>query len=800
MSQPAPSAHRAPDNLSLLAAVTHSSGGMHPLVGVGHHPPLPPQGHTAGPDRFASSASQALPNRSALHNSSEPPVASGSAALPDPTLASGTLSRTARKSTHLEDRSEDGFGEDGRPRKKSRQALSCGECKRRKIKRGQPDDCCWDEAKIDPEAQPFALAAEVDELRARLHRVEAFLNKLPPSLQSSFEELGAKSLGPLASREWTPAEREMSPALLAAVIDKRGSIKDEAPADSLGVLDNFIFELASKPTGVAAAETDPELTAWRTSILAPRVVYSSPATGAVLGLDLCFSQAELDQCIKQVYDRVYSLLPTPEKMLRAIDRFFYRVHWVFSLLHRETFLAEFDRFQEMLRAGRRYSVDPAWLAILFNVLSLGCEELDTAPDDGSPNTDAIYAEVGTPLHAAAVRMYLLSDPGGREQFRTIQSVALFASWTILSGGSFPRFASWLAEAIRTGHKLGLHLMTTDPENMPPDDPALPSGKNSQKRETALKVWGSLVFFDRLGGTGRYRSYLIHPDQNSAPPPSNCNWSDLSIEDWRLSPAPNSVVTDATLERHKYEMARLAGRTFDLLITRKEQPFNYGVIRELDRQYQELLDSMPDAFRHESISLEAEDPSLRSKRYIALQGAHNRLVRLHRPFLVKGWEPNSPFAYSSEACVRSAKVVVVCHTNNLRLNLDLTCGLRMLYSHSLSAATVLAAAIFHAIDTDASEPELQSLRDNYQLVLDIFSEKVQSIVRSRLLRSIISAARHLLAILKPVLLFPAVSTESSSDAEPAASLEKLPVALLPRQSRHSLKYGLVFSDQTILVSC
>lgn len=259
--------------------------------------------------------------------------------------------------------------------------------------RGQPDDCRWDEAKIDPEAQPFALAGEVEELRARLHRVEAFLNKLPPSLQSSFEELGAKSLGPLASREWTPAEREVSPALLAAVIDKRGSIKDEAPADSLGVLDNFIFELASKPTGVAAAETDPELTAWRTSILAPRVVYSSPATGAVLGLDLCFSQAELDQCIKQVYDRVYSLLPTPEKMLRAIDRvspsgtrignlpfttysrtqFFYRVHWVFSLLHRETFLAEFDRFQEMLRAGRRYSVDPAWLAILFNVshFSLG---------------------------------------------------------------------------------------------------------------------------------------------------------------------------------------------------------------------------------------------------------------------------------------------------------------------------------------------------------------------------------------------------------------------------------------------
>lgn len=39
--------------------------------------------------------------------------------------------------------------------------------------------------------------------------------------------------------------------------------------------------------------------------------------------------------------------------------------------------------------------------------------------------------------------------------------------------------------------------------MPPDDPAWPPGKNSLKRETALRLWGHLRFFD-------YLSACAHP--------------------------------------------------------------------------------------------------------------------------------------------------------------------------------------------------------------------------------------------------------------------------------------------------
>lgn len=54
------------------------------------------------------------------------------------------------------------------------------------------------DAKIEPDRQPFALVDDVDEMRERLSLLERFVNKLPPALTSqSFAELGIESMGPL---------------------------------------------------------------------------------------------------------------------------------------------------------------------------------------------------------------------------------------------------------------------------------------------------------------------------------------------------------------------------------------------------------------------------------------------------------------------------------------------------------------------------------------------------------------------------------------------------------------------------
>jgi hypothetical protein len=52
------------------------------------------------------------------------------------------------------------------------------------------------DAKIEPERQPFALSEDVEEMKERLVLLERFINKLPPALTAtSFAELGIEAMG-----------------------------------------------------------------------------------------------------------------------------------------------------------------------------------------------------------------------------------------------------------------------------------------------------------------------------------------------------------------------------------------------------------------------------------------------------------------------------------------------------------------------------------------------------------------------------------------------------------------------------
>ncbi|BGP15892.1 hypothetical protein JCM10213v2_003884 [Rhodosporidiobolus nylandii] len=667
----------------------------HPLAGVGYA--LPPQHPTA-------STSSAPPP---VYRAGSPAYSQAGSSSKANT---GQAGKKARRSSQGGAPADD---EDEQPKKKSKQSLSCGECKcDRKvpcsscIKRGAADACNWEDAKIEPEKQPFALCDDVDELKERLDLVERFLNTLPPTLKVSMRELGIKSFGTtpkndvpanqMAVDEYVDAEKQL------------GAIREGGPADSLGCLDTVLFsgDMLGVKSSTRLQERPAEFTAALTSIVAPRVLYTEPATSTNLGLDLCFSQEELDAARRTTLEKVYRLLPSKKECYELIRRYLLHMDWFFSLLHHATFEAEVKRFWEMVEAGRRYEVDPAWLALFYLVLALASDQSMQMSLNSPRSNPEDWAERGAALQAGAQKLLYLSDCHGKPQVRVIQCTVLIACWTVVSahGSEYGRFSSWLACAIRAAQKLGLHRLTDDRENMPADDAAWPPGKNAVKREGALRLWGFLTFFDHIAASARFKAYMIHPSQTTTPPPSNVNSYELSPTDWHVTAAPPSVLT----------------------------------ILEIDREYRDLLANMPDVFQQEHASLEEKDPMLRSKRYLALQGVHNRIVRLHRPFLVKGWD-NPKFASSTEACIKAAKVVLVSHHNNLDVNRNL----RMMYSHSLSAAIVLAADLFHAIDTGASDAETGSKREVLAMALEIFSETVQEKVASRHLRLIIASARSVL---------------------------------------------------------
>lgn len=141
-----------------------------------------------------------------------------------------------------------------------------------------------------------------------------------------------------------------------------------APPDSLGVMDNLLF-VTLKDKGVDGLQQpdNRDLTRMLTSIVAPRVVYTGPSVSSNLGLDPCFSQADLDAERLRVLDKVYAQLPNQRECKVSVDRYLTQFDWFFSILHHATWWAEYERFWEMYEQGRKYEVDPAWLAVLFLV-------------------------------------------------------------------------------------------------------------------------------------------------------------------------------------------------------------------------------------------------------------------------------------------------------------------------------------------------------------------------------------------------------------------------------------------------
>jgi len=268
----------------------------------------------------------------------------------------------------------------------------CAQCDRKVpctacLKRGDAEACNWEvrpfclecdrlcaadvlvcpqDAKIEPEKQPFALAVETDDLRARLSLIERFINKLPDPLKTTFKELGISQMGDLPRHDLRKAEVDFGAQF--GSVRALPTDKPVAPPDSLGLMDNLLFS-GLKSHGVEGLQQPdhPDLTSMLTSIVAPRVVYTNPSVSTNLGLDPCFNQEELDAERLRVLDKIYSQLPNRRDCDVAVDRYFQQFDWFFSILHHATWKAEYVRFWDMLESGRKYEVDPAWLAILYLV-------------------------------------------------------------------------------------------------------------------------------------------------------------------------------------------------------------------------------------------------------------------------------------------------------------------------------------------------------------------------------------------------------------------------------------------------
>ncbi|KAK4704674.1 hypothetical protein P7C70_g1528, partial [Phenoliferia sp. Uapishka_3] len=691
--------------------------------------------------------------RSADQNGSSNAVASTSQST---VVAGKKRVRPAEKETQSP--TGDGDDEDSKARKR-RLALSCLNCRHRIVLQKS-------------NAHTFALNSDVRHIARRLAHLESLFQATNPGLMPR----DPSSTGIHPSPSSNTFDSPISPHLLHNNGVDDSSLRedpDEVTRQSHSDTEDAAHQLEDVAFGArvpvlraisAAVNTAASSTAGSvvgmgvrktrfgsvmtlagTSIIAEPLSFDQdgrPRSAVRLGMDLAISTSDLPAMRSGSMAQIFAVLPGREIAEFLLQKYFSEMDWDFQPIDAEAFYQEHERYREMLMDDREDLIDPLWVAVLCMVLALSLEGFWSRPGGAKDLglfrglSEKELQDLPSVWHDASLRALQLGEWGGTPRIRTIQTIILFGQYIQISSssGQSGRFLGWAASAIRIAQRMGIHRLGTNPEIMPPDDPALPPGKNSHKREMGVRLFNMLVCIDSLLSDATHRSYLLHPSQYNTARPTNLNHSDFSRTEWRtINPFPQAVYTDASFEIAQCNIAAQVRRALDLLVN-GTQPFSYNRVLEQDREYKQVFENLPDIFSERSPPLESV--RLLYQRALLHEGLYARTIRLHRPFLSRGYNPGSQFRFSTEQCVKAARLVIASNFNVLKISTSLW----WTYTSTLGSAIVLFMDLFHTIDTDITDPLMKEKKQVLVKASMIFNTQVTSPA----LRAVVEQGRRILA--------------------------------------------------------
>ncbi|TNY19628.1 hypothetical protein DMC30DRAFT_447750 [Rhodotorula diobovata] len=675
----------------------------------------------------------------------------------------------------------DSEGDDDDAGRKRRIPLSCTECVRRKIKcdRVMPCSSCVRRKRVefctfedeDP-STPYAPTSEVRALARRLAHLESLFQLAHPNLKTtssaatfhaspaSHQSLASPSVHHSPghalshSQQTSPAHGQppvagsQADAARPRNDDRNG--EDDSPA-SHSDTEDAVADLEEQTFGArvpvlralhAAAQgpvatykyvkvPDMEHTSCLTSILAEPLSFDQdgrPRSAVRLGLDLAVSTVDLPAVRHDALAQIFAVLPDPEIASYLLTKYFQEMEWDFRVLDPVAFPIEHERYVQMLATGREDLIDPLWIACFCMVLALSLEGFFSRPTGrhdlslfrGLSETD--LKDLPSVWHDAALRALQLGEWGGTPRIRTVQCCVLFAQYIQISSssGQQGRFLGWAASAFRVAQRMGLHRLGSDPQTMPPDDPALPPGCNAVKRQSAVRLWHHLVNIDSwLSDSPSLRCYMLHPSQYNTARPLNLNLRDLSRTDWRHpAPQPLTTYTDASFQLAQCKVAEQIRHALDTLVL-SGNAFSYPAVLEQDKAWRDVLEDVPDVFREGQVAVPT--PRIAYERACLHEDVYSRIVRLNRPLLGRGYALNSPFRYSTEQCIEAAKALIL---NNAEM-LTIETSRWWTYTGTLASSIVLSMDLFHAIDHDRPEKEMKEKRDILYKARAIFDTKTST---------------------------------------------------------------------------
>ncbi|GAA5990395.1 hypothetical protein JCM10908_007351 [Rhodotorula pacifica] len=443
---------------------------------------------------------------------------------------------------------------------------------------------------------------------------------------------------------------------------------------------------------------------------------------------------EISRRYRGVLIDLYEALPSRDRMDWLIRHYIDSVSWYWCAHHLPTLAAEYDAFCELVAEGRQLEIDPLWLAVLFLTLALSANSLDYIPAGAPLTQDDLVSYVPDYFEAARAALDC-GDAFGSARIRTIQAITMLGPLALNSGdqGRVDILIPYVAGALRLCQQLKLDkLGKSDPTVMPPEDPALPSGVCSLRREVPLRLLYALLHVDQV--IFRLRPVLAGQNVCSALPG---NYDDKDLRsDSIVPPPPLHVRSFAQYEALRFRVGAIQRRLHEANLS--QEGTSYEMMIQCDGEIRNLLAE----YELERTDGDTTIP-LYWARVAALQNVHIRLIRFHRPFASRGYR-DPKYRSSTEAALASARVVLETQRELDKTNAPLVKDCYQL-NHIQVSIVVLFCEVYQQHDPSAHPPgeiDLAKQSADYRLISEVsvcfhramgsVRERVRAVARQSLL--------------------------------------------------------------------
>ncbi|KAG7091751.1 hypothetical protein E1B28_008152 [Marasmius oreades] len=455
---------------------------------------------------------------------------------------------------------------------------------------------------------------------------------------------------------------------------------------------------------------------------------------------------------------IVSILPDELISRSLVDFYFDRIDWYTKIFHYPSFMSEIDNLlaQISLFSSHTASSSPTpprisfpFLSIFFMVLCLThqfiepevCGALNINYADATAQAKKFY-------NAAQVCLWI-DNFLANHSLESVQSLILMGIYQQNLDDSDSHWAL-LGSAIKIAQNLGLARLGSESDNKTYSGP----WKSVIRREVARRVWWNLIYGDWSHAAAHNGVYAVHPSQNGTGYPANINDVDL-VDGQPLKEAQGTQYTEMTYSLTRFRFVEI----YRQIVDNMENPTGYGFIVETDARLRDMLEvDLPAMFQvgehdqHGSgsavdmdtgcnttspstptsstssapasasasasassgVRTQTQTQTKQLEYTISLIMGETRRLRLHRPFLFRGYKDRK-YGKSKEQCIASARAVL----NILKADPEQAAGVLkwwLVMFYGFAAAVVLFIDYCHlrGDDPNALETRKKELHDALNL--------------------------------------------------------------------------------------